>query len=410
MIQNPFRTFKNSNYLFYWVFNTFSLIGTWVDFTLRQWVIVEMIKSERLASQYIGIYNLIRFIPSVFLSFFAGYLSDKVSVRLILLAISMVDFLNACFISYLVFTNNLNTINFLILALFLGITSSFYFPTRSKLINSIVKDKQDIPGSFSWQGISFNFSRIVGPIIAGYVAKYFGLSWGFALNALSFVPLMIYLLFSNEIRSKDINNLNDNKTDKTFIETLKNTLYYINSNRSIKKCFYSIFTVNFWGISLMSFLQVFTKEILGAGISYFSFLMSCLGLGAMVGAFIVASTNYQVILSFREEFFILVYGLLILILSFLPEFSFFIIFFIGVFQALTFGFTNNKVQLLTDGEVLGKVMGIYSMFNISLSYFGIFCISQIGYMLGILNLFKVVSLFIILSALFIGIRAKEGLL
>lgn len=406
MIQNPFRTFKNIDYSFYWIFNTLSLVGSWIDFTLRQWLVVEMIKGERLAAQFIGIYNLVRFIPSFLFSLIAGYVSDKYDSRLILWIINLLDFLNACIISYLVYTNKLNPVNFLFLALFLGITSSFYFPSRSKLINSIVRDKNDIPSSFSWQGISFNFSRIVGPIIAGYLAKYFGIFWGFILNAFSYIPLIIYLsLLNRNIRVKV--NKGDYSGSSIF-QDLGNTIKYIISNKKLVRCFYSIFTINFWGISLFSFLQVFVKEVLKENINYFAILVSLLGLGSIIGAFIVASINYQIILSFKEEIFILIYGGLIFLLSVFPNFSWFIIFFIGFFQALVFGFTNNKLQILTDESNLGKVVGIYSIFNISLSYLGVFVISNFGFMLGILNLFKVVPIFIIFSAIMIGLKAKEG--
>ncbi|MCS7165537.1 MAG: MFS transporter [Candidatus Calescibacterium sp.] len=411
MIQNPFRSFKSNLYLSYWIFNTFSLLGTWVDFTLRQWMIVEMIKNEKIALQYVGVYNLAKFIPSAFLSFLAGYLSDRFNSRTILVLIMMIDFLNACIISYLVFTNNLNVLNFLVLAVFSGITSSLYFPTRSKFINMLAENKGDIPSFFSLQGVSFNLSRIIAPLIAGYLSRNFGFVWGFVFNAISFIPIIVYLITIKDNHLKYPRNRGlstETENQNNLLNNLRRTIEYINSNGKIKKCFYGTFTVNFWGVSLVSFLQVFTKEILGANINFFSILMSVLGLGAVIGAFLVASTSYQVILNFREEFLILTYGLLIFLLSIFPNFCLAIIFFIGVLQALIFGFINNKLHLLTDSVILGKVMGIYSMFNISLYYFGAFCLSYIGYFLGILNLFKIVSIFIILSAILIGINVKEG--
>ncbi|MFN4220556.1 MAG: MFS transporter, partial [bacterium] len=162
MIANPFRVFKNVQYLLYWVLNTFSLMGSWVDFTLRQWVIVEMVKGERSAAAYVGFYNLIRFIPAFLFSFFAGYISDRFNPKKVLVLITIIDFLNACTISFLVYTNNLNIFNFAALGFILGLTGSFYFPIRSKFINLMVKETNDIPASFSWQGISFNLSRIIG--------------------------------------------------------------------------------------------------------------------------------------------------------------------------------------------------------------------------------------------------------
>lgn len=405
---NPFRVFKNTQYLVYWVLNTFSLMGSWVDFTLRQWVIVEMVKGEKDASAYVGFYNLIRFIPATLFSLLAGYISDKFKPDKVLIFITIIDFLNACTISFLIYTNNLNIFNFAFLGFLLGLTGSFYFPTRSKFINLMIREVGDIPASFSWQGISFNLSRIVGPVIAGYIAKCWGIHFGFMINALSYIPLIVYLfsfggLLSNGTKFQDVSA----KKESIFQE-IKNTLSYISKNSKLLKCFYSIFTINFWGISLFSFLQIFVKEVLNGNVAYFSYLVSMLGMGAVLGAFIVASLNYQIILYFPQEIFLLLFGIAILVFSVLPKFSFLSIFFVGIFQALTFGLTHNKVQLITDQKILGKIMGIYSFFNISISYLGVFVISKIGYLVGVLNLFKIVPLIIIFSAIYIRLVVREG--
>ncbi|MFN3478442.1 MAG: MFS transporter [bacterium] len=407
MIANPFRVFKNVQYLLYWVLNTFSLMGSWVDFTLRQWVIVEMVKSERSAAAYVGLYNLVRFIPAVLFSFFAGYVSDRFNPKKVLVLITIIDFLNACVISFLVYTNNLNIFNFAVLGFILGLTGSFYFPVRSKFINLMVKETSDIPASFSWQGISFNLSRIIGPVIAGYVAKYWGIHFGFLINAFSYIPLIVYLFFfSGSLSDDKFKGILSKK--EGVLQEIKNTFFYILKNSKLLKCFYNIFTINFLGVSLFSFLQIFVKEVLNGNIAYFSYLVSILGAGAVIGALLVASLNYQTILYFPQEIFLLFFGVAILIFSILPKYSFLLMFFIGIFQALTFGLTNNKVQLITDENILGKIMGIYSFFNISISYLGVFVISKIGYILGVLNLFKIVSLIIIFSAIYIGLKIKEG--
>ncbi|MFN3995669.1 MAG: MFS transporter, partial [bacterium] len=215
------------------------------------------------------------------------------------------------------------------------------------------------------------------------------------------------LLFFSKL-SPDDNSRDNFVRNESILQEIKDTFSYILKNSKLLKCFYNIFTINFLGVSLFSFLQIFVKEVLNGNIAYFSYLVSILGAGAIIGALLVASLNYQTILYFPQEIFLLLFGVAILIFSILPKYSFLLMFFIGIFQALTFGLTNNKVQLITDEKILGKVMGIYSFFNISISYLGVFVISKIGYILGVLNLFKIVSLIIIFSAIYIGLKIKEG--
>jgi len=410
MILNPFRVFKNNSfYSYYWLSNTVSLIGSWVDFTLRQWLVNVMFNNERLVSQYVGIYNLVRFLPSLLLSSFAGYLVDRFGGRRILLLVNFIDFLNALGMFLLVYTSNLNVYNFLVFALILGITNTFYFPSRSKFINSMASNGDDLPGFFSWQGISFNLSRIVGPLVGGYIAKFYGLEWGFLVNSISYVPLILFLFFyANGIvealdKTQDKQKSSPRYLFNDYIDSTKSILRYIYSNSKLRKCFYVIFVINFLGMSLLAFFQVFTKNILHKNIDYFSVLLSSLGAGAIVGAFIIASLDEKSLLKIREEFLLTLYGLGIFTLSIFYLFSPLIMFFIGLFQALVFGVTNSKLQLITDKNYIGKVTGIYSLFNISLSYLGAFVISNIAYFLGLLFSFKLVSVIIILASLAIGI-------
>lgn len=407
MILNPFRVFKRGSvYPYYWTVNTMSLIGSWIDFTLRQWLITTMFNSEKLISQYVGIYNLVRFIPSFIISSFAGYLVDKFGGRFILFLVNIFDFFNSFGLFLLIYSGKLNPFNFIIFAIFLGITNSFYFPSRSKFINSMSRDENDLPGFFSWQGISFNLSRIVGPILAAYIANSYGLHWGFLVNSLSYVPLILFLMFysdkivENLISQEKISGSSNFFANikvyfSDYLDSMKLVLSYIFSNIDLKKCFGVIFTINFLGMSLLSFFQVFTKNVLNKNVDYFSILLTSLGAGAIIGALIIASLDGKTILNIREEFLLFLYGLGIYFLTMFYNFSPLIIFVIGFFQALVFGITNNKLQLITPKNYIGKVTGVYSLFNISLSYLGSFVISNVAYLLGLLISFKVVALIIV---------------
>ncbi|HBJ81767.1 MAG TPA: MFS transporter, partial [Pseudothermotoga sp.] len=39
---NPFRALRNKNYTLFWIPQSVSLMGTWIDTTLRGWVAVNL--------------------------------------------------------------------------------------------------------------------------------------------------------------------------------------------------------------------------------------------------------------------------------------------------------------------------------------------------------------------------------
>ncbi|MGB9638516.1 MAG: MFS transporter [bacterium] len=199
-IENPFRALKNQFYFYFWIFQGFSLIGNWVDYTLRQWLINIIFTNPNVASQFTGNFNLVRFLPSLFFSFISGIIIDRLGYKKVLIIIQGIDFFNSCLITYLVYTNKINGLYLLILGVIGGVTMSFSFPARSALIKNIVAEK-DLISAFSLQGLTFNLSRIIGPIIAAFLAKKYGLYMGFLFNTISFLPLIFLLIFSKELNN-----------------------------------------------------------------------------------------------------------------------------------------------------------------------------------------------------------------
>ena len=407
-LENPFRALKNSLFFYFWIFQAFSLLGNWVDYTLRQWLITIIFTNPNYASQFTGNFNLVRFIPSLVLSFFSGIIIDRVGYRNVLIVIHVIDFINSCIITYLVYTNKINGFYLLLFAFISGITMSFYFSARSTFIKNVIKKEADLTSAFSLQGLTFNLSRVVGPIIGAFLAKNYGLYVGFLFNTISFIPLILLLSFSKSINSNEI-DISDDKVGKSLniFEDIKEAFRYIYRNSLILKSFVSISVVNFFGVSLVSLLQVFTKELLRGNISNFSVILSSLGIGAIIGALFVASLNPEFVIKFKEEILIFFYGVFYLIISFFPFSVYYLMFLIGFMQSLLFGICNNRVQILTDSFHIARVISFYSVLNISLGLLGAFLGGNIAYFIGLLLVYKIFSSFILFSAIYIFFLFKK---
>ncbi len=400
LIENPFRALKNKFYFYFWFFQGISLTGNWIDYTLRQWVVNVIFPNPNIASQFTGNLNLIRFLPSLVFSFISGIIIDRFGYKKVLIFIQFIDFFNACLITYLVYTNKINGFYLLVLGFIGGITMSFYFPARSTLIKSIIKEK-DLTSAFSLQGLTFNLSRVVGPVIAAFLAKKYGIYIGFLFNSISFLPLIFLLIFSKNIPNFCYDKPKNIQTNNNIIKEIKQVLSYIYNNKLILKSFISISAINFLGLSLLALLQVFTKDVLKGSISNFSFILSLLGIGAIIGAIFVASLSSNSVVYFSEEIIILLYGILFFIISFFPGYIYYLMPFIGFLQSLVFGISNNRVQIITNQSYIAKVISLYSLLNVSLSFLGAFIVGNIAYFTGLIFVYKLFSFLIILFAIFI---------
>lgn len=170
---------------------------------------------------------------------------------------------------------------------------------------------------------------------------------------------------------------------------------YIYNNKLIFKSFISIAIISFLGLSLLALLQVFTKDVLKGSISNFSWILSLLGIGAIIGAIFVASFSSNFVVNFSEEVIMFLYGTLFLVISFIPNYIYYFIPFVGFLQSIIFGVSNNRVQIVTDSSYIAKVVSLYSLLNVSLVFLGAFVLGNIAYFINLLTVYKIFSLFII---------------
>ncbi|MEN3042105.1 MAG: MFS transporter, partial [Fervidobacterium sp.] len=125
---NPYRALRNKHYRKFWIAQSISLIGSWIDTTLRGWVAVSLF-SEQKAAGFIGLIAFLKGFPSVFFSPVAGVWIDWFGSKTILFFTQLIDALNAFAMAYLVWKGLLSPVFLLLLSLAMGITSGFYLPS-----------------------------------------------------------------------------------------------------------------------------------------------------------------------------------------------------------------------------------------------------------------------------------------
>src|SRR5207245_8732602 len=86
----------------------------------------------------------------------------------------------------------LGIVPILLIAFFTGLAQSQSAPTYQAVLTSLVPPKQ-IPNAVALNSLQFNLSRAIGPVIAGIILAKWGTGPCFAVNALSFLAVIIAL-------------------------------------------------------------------------------------------------------------------------------------------------------------------------------------------------------------------------
>ncbi|MFN3284446.1 MAG: MFS transporter [Pseudothermotoga sp.] len=365
-----------------------SLIGTWIDTTLRGWVGVNILP-ENKAAGFIGLIAFLKGFPTVVLSPIGGVLIDWFGPKEVLFFTQLADTINACFMAYLVYKNILTPIQLLVLSTMMGVSASFYLPSRNTFIGNIVP-KNHLPNALALHSMIFNMARMIGPSIAGFVVKYYGLSFGFLVNAISFVPLLIVLPM---IPLKD--QVKNGKS-RSFFGDLVEGVRFVSKNRTMTLTFYSLIVYAFFGMPYSMLMQAFARSAVKTGLVGYGLTMGSMGLGALIGALFAGGMEPEHVTSIKEEYLILAIGMSTLITSIYPQAVYVMSFVNGACQTIFFNITNSRTQFLSPQNMRGRTMSLYALINNGGSPTGAFVFGLVGNAVGIKSSYTILGAAMIL--------------
>ena len=145
---------------------------------------------------------------------------------------------------------------------------------------------------------------------------------------------------------------------KPVLEELKGGLLYVGRGGALLSLTVLAVATTSLGLPIRAFLPVFADDP-----NTLSQMMAALGIGAVVGALIVAwlGTFHKMGLTLLSV--IIAFGGLIAAFALTPVgvISYIILFFIGVALLIVFSLTASLVQLTVPDELRGRVMSIYLM-------------------------------------------------
>ena len=174
----------------YFVTNTLSLLGTWVQKVGLGWLAWQITESTFWTS----VVSLLLMAPVGFLGPFIAVFAERWDARQAMLAtkILMVGISSVILVIQFLDTHNLVTL--LACSTALGLLSAFHHPIRLVFI-SLVVPRPYLASAVGLNSVSWNLSRIVGPGLAGLTIHFMGLPVTFFIATALYVPLIISLYF-----------------------------------------------------------------------------------------------------------------------------------------------------------------------------------------------------------------------
>ena len=259
-----------------WIGAFLSSIGTWTQDVALAW----LIHVRFVDPFYLGLRAFASDAPLITFMLVGGAVADRVDRRWILLTSQILQMLFAATLGVLYALGRLGIVPILLIAFFTGLAQSQSAPTYQAVLTSLVPPRQ-IPNAVALNSLQFNLSRAVGPVIAGVILAKWGTGPCFAVNAVSFLAVIIALWRIELPPPAPARN-------ETLGESLRAGLRHVWESPVLSVLTALGLTGSLFAFPLLTYLPVIAGDVLKTGAKGYSLLLTSFGVGAIGGAIATA--------------------------------------------------------------------------------------------------------------------------
>lgn len=372
-----FRSLRYHNYRLFFIGQSISLIGTWIQRIAMPWLIYRQTDSAFL----LGLVGFAGQIPTFIIAPFAGVLMDRWNRYQVLIATQVLAMLQALVLALFYFTGELSVWLIVVLSILLGIVNAFDMPARQAFLVQMVDNKEDLGNAIALNSSMVNSARLIGPSIAGVLIAATNEGICFLINGLSYLVVIATLLMMT-IKKRPA------KAQKSrVIQELKAGFDYTFGFAPIRAIILLLALVSLMGMPYTVLMPVFAREVLHGGAHTFGFLMGAAGLGALSGALYMAGRKSVLGLGRIIPFSAGIFGVGLISFAFSRTFllSLFIIFIAGLGMIMQMTSSNTILQTIIDDDKRGRVMSFYTMAFMGTAPFGSLLAGSLAHAVGAPN-------------------------
>ena len=344
--------------------------------TMAQQVLVYRLSGTAAS---LGIISFIGLIPVIPLSLWSGSISDRFSKRTIILAMQWTMLVQALILAYLSWTGTIQIWHVYVLAFFLGAANAVDLPARQAFTVEMVEGRDDLANAIGLNSAMFNGARALGPALAGVIVATTGEGMAFFINALTFITVIVSLMMMKNLPKPQIHrNVN-------LVKHMSEGVRFMFTQQSILILISLIAVSAFLSMPYSTLMPVFAENVLkdsagpviqsvcGGAISFIhcqspealplGILLTMVGIGAVIGAFIVAALPNRSTRGLLLTVGNLIFPLTLAGFAFSKSFIFSaaLLLLVGVSFVLQNALANIILQIITPDEVRGRVMSVYTL-------------------------------------------------
>lgn len=268
-----FRALKARDFRRFFMGQSLSLIGSWIQNIALGWLVYRLTDSAFL----LGVVGFAGQAPALLLTPFAGVFADRYNRRNAMLVTQTLAMCSSITMATLIFTNVVEVWHIVLIATMNGCILAFDTPFRHALLFDLVGDRQLLTNAIAMNSTMINTARFVGPLVGGALIAAVGEGWCFAINASSYIAVITALL---SVRGQ---RMTPPVGRKSVFAELREGIRYASDYKPIRYLLLLVSAASLLGMPFQVFLPVYAKTILGGDAGYLGYLTGAVGLGRSRG-------------------------------------------------------------------------------------------------------------------------------
>jgi MFS family permease len=347
------RALRHRNYRLFFSGQTVSLVGTWITRIATSWLVYRLTHSVFL----LGVVGFFGQIPTLLLAPFTGVLIDRWNRHRILVVTQVLAMLQSVALAVLTLAGIITVTEILALQVVQGIINAFDTPARQTFVVEMVTDRADLPNAIALNSSMVNASRIIGPSVGGIMIAAVGEGWCFAFDAVSYLAVIASLL------AMRLEKFSPRAANTRMLDELRTGFRYVTRFPPVRDSLLLLALVATMGMPYNVLMPAIAAGVLHGGPHTLGYLMTAVGVGALGGAFYLASRRSVLGLGLVMVTATATFGLGLIAFSFsrVLWLSLLLLPFVGAGMMVVMASTNTILQTIVEDDMRGRVMSFYTM-------------------------------------------------
>jgi MFS family permease len=345
---------RHRPYLLFWLGAFISNIGNWTENAAQSWAVTTQTAGSTHQGMYVEILQFADFCPVLLLALVAGVLSDRMNRRTWLIFLQIVACLLGAGLAVAAYLGRATPWVVIAFTFLEGVVWALNGPVYMAIAPSLVP-KSELHRALALNSVQFNMARLCGPMLAAGIIAAAGIAGAFTLNATSFLPLLLVLLFAIPSLPQPARH-----RETSIREDIREGVRFVWTHQGTRRLVTMGLIFMFLSAPLQGLLPIFAQRVLHGGPAMFGLMLSAIGLGSIFGAFTLSYIPSYYPRHHLIPLAMSVFAVIGLCFTFstVPAISLVILVGSGMCWLLSLNPTNTANQLLATDANRGRVLSI----------------------------------------------------